>query len=159
MSEEGFLQKEISLLQKTARELTLLQGLCQEWQASENGFWSFEQVIKSFNEPGVKAFYSTADQKMTGFLLFQIAPGFSELLYLFVTHTWRRKKLGQELMNTYEAYLKSIPDCGTIFLEVRSTNDGAQKLYHSLGFRQFGRRKGYYSNGDDALNFRKEIHT
>lgn len=39
--------------------------------------------------------------------------------------------------------------CAT--LEVRVSNDAAIKLYESLGFQDFGRRKGYYTdNKEDA---------
>jgi ribosomal-protein-alanine N-acetyltransferase len=37
-------------------------------------------------------------------------------------------------------------------LEVRETNTTARNLYTSLGFRQIGRRKGYYpTSGEDAI--------
>ena len=37
-------------------------------------------------------------------------------------------------------------------LEVRTSNDGAIKLYETLGFRSAGRRRGYYhDNREDAL--------
>ena len=36
-------------------------------------------------------------------------------------------------------------------LEVASGNQAAQSLYASLGFEVAGCRRGYYSNGDDAL--------
>jgi ribosomal-protein-alanine N-acetyltransferase len=36
-------------------------------------------------------------------------------------------------------------------LEVRATNQLALKLYQSLGFRTAGRRRKYYSDGEDAL--------
>lgn len=36
-------------------------------------------------------------------------------------------------------------------LEVACGNAAALALYQSLGFRQAGRRPGYYRNGDDAL--------
>jgi ribosomal-protein-alanine N-acetyltransferase len=36
-------------------------------------------------------------------------------------------------------------------LEVASGNAAALALYHSLGFREAGRRRAYYRNGDDAL--------
>lgn len=36
-------------------------------------------------------------------------------------------------------------------LEVRPSNHQAQKLYQRFGFQQVGRRKRYYSDGEDAL--------
>ena len=37
-----------------------------------------------------------------------------------------------------------------IHLEVRTTNDGARRLYEGLGFTVAGRRLSYYTNGDDG---------
>lgn len=41
-----------------------------------------------------------------------------------------------------------------VFLEVRSDNPGAQRLYGRFGFVQIGVRRGYY-NGADALVMRR----
>lgn len=39
-----------------------------------------------------------------------------------------------------------------VTLEVRASNDNAQKMYEQFGFKVIGRRKGYYTdNGEDAL--------
>jgi ribosomal-protein-alanine N-acetyltransferase len=43
-------------------------------------------------------------------------------------------------------------------LEVRRSNEAAQKLYRSLGFIETGTRRDYYSRPrEDALLFRKEL--
>jgi [ribosomal protein S18]-alanine N-acetyltransferase len=39
----------------------------------------------------------------------------------------------------------------TVSLEVRPSNSAAIALYRSLGFREAGRRKKYYENGEDAI--------
>ena len=47
-----------------------------------------------------------------------------------------------------------------IFLEVATSNLAAQKLYASFGFREAGRRKGYYkrdSGMEDAIILRCEL--
>lgn len=38
----------------------------------------------------------------------------------------------------------------TVFLEVRSSNDAARKLYQKVGFKAVGLRKNYYPTLDDA---------
>ncbi|TGK22398.1 GNAT family N-acetyltransferase [Leptospira fluminis] len=38
-----------------------------------------------------------------------------------------------------------------VFLEVGASNLVAKGLYASLGFREIGRRKDYYSSGEDAI--------
>lgn len=47
-----------------------------------------------------------------------------------------------------------------LFLEVRPSNERAVELYRHFGFRQIGRRKGYYPAAvgrEDALIFDKEL--
>jgi Fur family ferric uptake transcriptional regulator len=46
-----------------------------------------------------------------------------------------------------------------MFLEVSQTNEAARALYEGLGFREVGRRKGYYRTDppEDALTLRAEL--
>jgi len=47
-------------------------------------------------------------------------------------------------------------DC--IFLEVRESNGPARRLYEKLGFRETGRRKGYYSKpSEDAVLYSRRL--
>lgn len=146
----------ISWFNKSQEEIELLTALCKEWQADDS-FWSLEQVIAAFTEFGVKALYARQGNRMTGFLLFQVVPGFSELLYLYVPADFRRLGHGRKFIHHYEACLSRIPDCASIFLEVRESNMIAQELYGKLGFRRFGMRKNYYSNGENAINYRRDL--
>lgn len=43
------------------------------------------------------------------------------------------------------------------FLEVRAGNDAALALYVGLGFERTRVRRGYYSNGEDAVEMRLEL--
>ena len=48
--------------------------------------------------------------------------------------------------------------CRRLDLEVRADNDLAIALYHRHGFRDIGRRRGYYQpSGTDAVVMRKEL--
>lgn len=48
--------------------------------------------------------------------------------------------------------------CREVFLEVRTDNARAQRLYRRYGFTQIGVRRGYYQpSGTDALVMRKDL--
>ena len=48
--------------------------------------------------------------------------------------------------------------CTEVFLEVRTDNIRAQRLYRRYGFSQIGIRKGYYQpSGADALVMRRDL--
>lgn len=42
-------------------------------------------------------------------------------------------------------------------LEVRVSNGAAIALYDQLGFKQVGRRKQYYPDGEDAILMNKDL--
>ncbi|HXV59287.1 MAG TPA: ribosomal protein S18-alanine N-acetyltransferase [Vicinamibacteria bacterium] len=48
----------------------------------------------------------------------------------------------------------------TALLEVRRSNLAARNLYRSLGFEEFGHRRGYYTRPvEDALLYRKDLRS
>ena len=92
---------------------------------------------------GYAAFWAVLDQGELGNV--SVAPG------------WRRRGIGQRLVN---AVLARAADRGVreVFLEVRVSNLGAQKLYHRYGFEEVGRRRNYYLEPvEDALVMRREV--
>ncbi|HWQ53818.1 MAG TPA: ribosomal protein S18-alanine N-acetyltransferase [Bryobacteraceae bacterium] len=69
----------------------------------------------------------------------------SELLNLAVDPGHRRKGLGTALLQDLR---QRHP--GAVFLEVRESNSAARMLYKSFGFRDLGRRPGYYQDPPEA---------
>ena len=70
---------------------------------------------------------------------------------LAVGGKYRKKGVASELVNDALALARGM-DIKEIFLEVRETNEAAKKLYSKFGFREIGRRKGYYPKAnEDAL--------
>lgn len=81
-----------------------------------------------------------------GFILIRTVADQAEVLTIAVAPAARGRGYGRSLM---EAALRSlysdlVPE---IFLEVDESNASAVSLYHSLGFLEVGRRKGYYADG------------
>jgi ribosomal-protein-alanine N-acetyltransferase len=62
----------------------------------------------------------------------------------------RRRGLGRGLLSRLLEDGRAA-GCRRALLEVRPSNEGARRLYGRMGFREVGRRRGYYSDGEDAL--------
>ena len=89
----------------------------------------------------------------SGYALVDIVEGEAELIQIGVEESSRGKGVGEKLLKEILAYIRSIR-VKRIFLEVRTSNRAALALYKSHGFKQIGRRNGYYSNPkEDALVF------
>jgi ribosomal-protein-alanine N-acetyltransferase len=79
----------------------------------------------------------------------------AELGDIAVAERWRRRGVGTRLL---EAVLEEMAVVGIreIFLEVRVSNEAAQRLYRRYGFEEVGRRPGYYTKPpEDALVLRR----
>lgn len=69
----------------------------------------------------------------------------------------RRKGIARTLMECLTAAART-RDASFISLEARVSNTGAVALYEGLGFREAGRRPGFYSNPrEDALILTKYL--
>lgn len=69
---------------------------------------------------------------------------------LAVRADYRGKKLGERLVRELQKTARFI-GAVRMTLEVRKSNIVAQSLYRKLGFYSVGFRKGYYSDGEDAM--------
>jgi ribosomal-protein-alanine N-acetyltransferase len=95
-----------------------------------------------------------------GFVLARLAADEAEILTIVVSRPYRRYGLGRMLMDAVLRYLHS-ERAEALFLEVDETNVAALGLYKRLGFRDVGRREGYYSSREgrktSALVMRRDL--
>ena len=85
---------------------------------------------------------ATGGGRVLGFLVVrQVAEDEREILNLAVDPAERRRGVARELLATELQRAKM-----QWFLEVRTSNSSAIKLYESTGFRTAGQRQSYYSN-------------
>jgi [ribosomal protein S18]-alanine N-acetyltransferase len=83
---------------------------------------------------------------IAGFLVGRtVASGERELLNLAVDRRERRRGVARGLL---QAWLEGSE--GTVFLEVRESNEAAQKFYKSMGFHEVSLRRNYYANPLEA---------
>jgi [ribosomal protein S18]-alanine N-acetyltransferase len=88
--------------------------------------------------------------EMMAFVIGMIEPdGTGHVVALGVGPEHRRKGCGRRLMNAVEGgfFERGV---STVRLEVRTSNDPAQKLYFDMGYKIVRRMPRYYTNGDDG---------
>jgi ribosomal-protein-alanine N-acetyltransferase len=82
------------------------------------------------------------NETIAGFLVTRAtAPGEYEILNIAVAPEWRRQGVAKYLISDC-----IMPVDGTVYLEVRASNQAALNLYKSFGFLEVASRHGYYSD-------------
>lgn len=101
-----------------------------------------------------------------GFLCYRRLGDEAELYRIGVLPGTRRKGQGRRLMEIFREELELADADGVrvrwVRLEVREGNGAARALYRSLGFKEAGRRKGYYSGhsrapAEDAVLYLRDL--
>jgi len=86
--------------------------------------------------------------QLLGYICYWVVFDELRLMNLAVRPNRRRQGIGSHLV--LHAVQEGLARGTTwTLLEVRASNQAAQKLYHALGFRQYGRRRSYYTNPDE----------
>jgi [ribosomal protein S18]-alanine N-acetyltransferase len=95
--------------------------------------------------------------KVSGLIVFRIVADEAEILNLAVEPRRRRQGIASRLIEDAFAACKAA-GVGTIFLEVRESNEAARNLYARMGFTENTRRPQYYRRPlEDALVLRRRI--
>jgi len=93
----------------------------------------------------------TAAEPVIGYAGCWILAGEAQITNVAILPAYRGRGIGTQLMAAVIAAAKE-RGATEMTLEVRPSNAPALALYHHYGFREAGRRKGYYSdNGEDAI--------
>lgn len=92
-----------------------------------------------------------AAEPVIGYAGCWILAGEAQITNVAILPAYRGQGIGTQLMGAVIAAAKE-RGATAMTLEVRPSNAPALALYHHYGFREAGRRKGYYSdNGEDAI--------
>lgn len=85
--------------------------------------------------------------EMAGYGILSIAAGEAHILNICIGQDWRGLGLGRRLLMRLLDVIRW-SGAERVFLEVRPSNQVAQKLYASIGFTEIGRRPRYYPARD-----------
>lgn len=93
------------------------------------------------------------DNKIIGFINYDIIYDKSEIEYIFVDYKYRNKKIATKLLNKMIDDLNN-KNIKNITLEVRSDNKSAISFYEKNSFKAVAIRKNYYKDTDAILMMR-----
>jgi [ribosomal protein S18]-alanine N-acetyltransferase len=119
--------------------------------------WSrgmFRDEIKSERSYFYVAF---VDEELVGYSGFWLVADEAHITSVTTRKTWRGRGLGRQQM---EHLLAEATQLGAKIatLEVRESNVTARTLYTSMGFREIGRRRQYYTTSkEDAIVMLKDL--
>ncbi|MBO5755023.1 MAG: ribosomal protein S18-alanine N-acetyltransferase [Clostridia bacterium] len=106
-----------------------------------------ETALRPFLTKGWSlALLAEEEGETLGYLLASVIAGEGEVVRVATLPKARKRGAARALLSHL------LPLCDTCFLEVRESNTPARSLYESMGFRETGKRRGYYkSPAEDAV--------
>jgi ribosomal-protein-alanine N-acetyltransferase len=114
------------------------------WTAAD--YLNYDLLVAVCQSVAVCQNAALGEDRVVGFLASRtLVEGEREILNLAVAPEFRRQGIARHLC---EALI--VEFFGTVFLEVRESNEPARNLYLSLGFHELGRRPGYYETPLEA---------
>jgi ribosomal-protein-alanine N-acetyltransferase len=126
-----------------------LRKLSEAWN-----FWRFPDIVRTLQRPDCSLYYllNPSDPKRWSGLVFLSINGlFAEVLYIYVDPEFRNQGIGTDLFSKLVRIVFDDHKTENLFLEVRVSNIGAQKLYEKFGMKKSKVKRSYYSDGEDAL--------
>ena len=135
--------------------------------AGEGRPWSGPEILALLGEPFVAVRLAHRERTQpggglapAGFALYRAVADEAELLTISVLPEARRSGIGAGLLSACEDGARAA-GAARLFLEVAAGNLAARALYGRAGYRECGRRKGYYrrpdATRDDAVVMEKAL--
>jgi ribosomal-protein-alanine N-acetyltransferase len=122
--------------------------------------WSDGEFERLLLERNTVAHRAMTGRTLQAFILSRLAGDEAEILSVAVASARRGRGLGRALLNLHLRRLAGL-GARAVFLEVDEDNEPARRLYQRAGFREVGRRPGYYQQGRDvaadALVLRRDL--
>lgn len=117
--------------------------------AAADAPWSVETIGGLLAHAGAFGLLAVAGEEPQGFIVCRVAADEAEILTLAVLPAARRRGFGRALL---AGAGRQAVAAGAVrlLLEVSVVNAPALALYRSVGFRDVGRRKGYYVHAQGA---------
>lgn len=163
------MKKKMNTILKTTKGLSLTLSEArikdaEELETLEKKCFSYDQISKSkfkyFIESNKNLFLIIKDDKqIIGYILFLLRKGSlkSRLYSVCVDPSLSGQGIAKLVLIQTLSYLKDILNHTQVKLEVKPSNKNAIALYENLGFKLKIRIKNFYTDGEDALGYQKDL--
>ena len=126
---------------------------------NQNNFadgWNKTMLENAFKGGNYVCFGVYENKKLIAFLGLSVSVDTCDIEDVLVDLNYRRKGFAEKLIDHAIDYAKS-KNKEKVFLEVRESNLSARALYQKKGFNKISVRKNYYSDGENAVVYLREI--
>ena len=110
--------------------------------------WSYRDIVDLISTEGAMCFSAIESGRVVAYVLGRLIAPEGEIYRVAVRDEYRRRGIAYRLLD-YSMKTSRGAGLECAFLEVRSQNLPAIKLYTAYGFTEVGRRKNYYKCPDD----------
>ena len=107
--------------------------------------WTEAEFVACVRQRNCVGLVAEVDDKVVGYMIYEMAKSKIRLLNLAVSPEWRRRGVGRYLVQKLINKL-SLQKRNRITLEVRETNLPAQLFFRSLGFRATSVLRNFYQD-------------
>ncbi|MCC6317753.1 MAG: ribosomal protein S18-alanine N-acetyltransferase [Gemmatimonadaceae bacterium] len=117
--------------------------------------WSWASFADLLQHPAARFLVATAGDSLAAYAVVYVAVDEAELANLAVAPSWQRRGVGRRVLDDL---LETLRHDGVVevWLEVRTSNVAARRLYAGAGFSEVGRRRRYYDRPvEDAIVMRR----
>jgi ribosomal-protein-alanine N-acetyltransferase len=121
-----------------------------ERQAFGDRAWSEGLVAEEVARPDAVVLLEEGPGGLDGYLGLRVAAGIGEIFTLAVHPDRRRTGVASGLLASAEEIARA-RGAEAVHLEVSEGNGAARALYAGRGYREVGRRRGYYGTSEDAI--------
>jgi len=124
------------------KELEILSKLSNRYSLSE--------LFRLSRRDFFKIFTLRVGGKIVGYSVVQTVKPEAEIHWIEIFEPYRGKGFGKKLLGEILKFLR-LSGFEKLYLEVSERNNTAYGIYKAFGFKEVGRRRGYYGDGDAIL--------
>lgn len=141
---------DITKIKISTMMLNDLEQIKENLQTDFDDFWNFEIFKEELANTNSMYLVLKYENEIVSFGGIKIILDEADIMNIVTKKDKRNQGFAKFLLNKLITIAKE-QNCKTITLEVNENNLPAIKLYKDFKFKEIGKRKNYYKNGDTAI--------